>query len=362
MPSFIRSSLLFALGVVGCLLACELVLRALPVYIALTGASNTDRAPLLDNEPHTSYRYSAKWFMNNPLAGRTNNYGQTVSYDYAKNSRPMIVVGDSFVESLMNPEPVRIQSVLAQDSGLPVYALGASGLSASDYLMMAREAHAEFKPRAAVFAIIDGDFVDSLSPKARRFHVSFDAQGREQMHFTASPPSASLRKLRDAVGDVALIDYMLYNLGFTAEALKLKLPELSHVPKPAQRKTGTDAAAIQAVVDWFLAELPRALDLPPQCIAFAVDADRYALYDPKLKSKPQDPPEVRRHLVEAARAKGFNVVDLAPVFAAGYARDGLKFDHWPLDRHWNALGHATVAHAVEAGWPDKAACGIEEKK
>jgi len=361
MPSFIRSSLLFGLGVVGCLLACELVLRTLPVYVALTGVSNPGRAPLIDNEPHTDYRYSARWFMTNPLAGRTNNYGQTVGYDYQKDSRPVIVVGDSFVESLMNPEPARIQSVLGRDLGLPVYALGSSGLSASDYLMMAREAHVEFKPRAAVFVIVDGDFVDSLYPKARRFHVSFDADGREQMHFTASPPSASLRKLRSAVGDVALIDYMLYNLGFSPEALKPKLPTLQHGPAPADRKAGTDLAAIEAVVDWFLAELPRALDLPPACIAFAVDSDRYALYDPKLKARPQDAPEVRQHLVESARAKGFNVVDLAPVFAAGYARDGLKFDHWPLDRHWNALGHATAAHAVEAGWSDKAACGLQEK-
>jgi len=361
MASFIRSSLLFALGVVGCLLVCELVLRTLPVSVPLTSISSSDRAPLIDNEPHSRYRYSARWFMNNPLAGTTNNYGQPVAADYQKGSRPVIVVGDSFVESLMNPEPVRIQSVLARDSGLPVYALGSSGLSASDYLMTAREAYAEFRPRAAVFVIIDGDFVDSLHPKPRRFHVGFDAQGREHMAFTPSPSGAALRKLRAAVGDVALLDYLLYNLGFKPDDLKLRLPvpSASHHAGPAPARD--DPAAINAVVDWFLAELPRALDLPPACIAFAVDSDRYALYDPKLKSRPQDPPEVRRHLVDAARAKGFNVVDLAPVFAAGYAQAGLKFDHWPLDRHWNALGHATAAHAVEAGWSDKAACGIEEK-
>jgi len=356
MRAFLRNCLLFGLGFVAFLLACELVLRLLPINEPIVPAQASGPSLLVPNAPHVDYQYSARWFLLNAQAGRTNNYGQIDGFDFRPDSRPLIVVGDSYIESLMNPEAVRLQSQLAAAYKVPVYGLGVSGLSASDYVVMARQAREEFRPRAAVFAIIDGDFSESLQLQARRYRLRLDAAG-EHLDYTALNPNPWMQKLRaSSLGKVALLDYLQYNLAFTPSEL---LPKLR---TPTPRAKDARAAAPLAVVDWFLDELPKSLGIAPACISLAVDADRYAIYDAKLAQPPKDAPEVRRHLIEAARAKGFNVVDLAPVFRSAYARDGLKFDHWPLDRHWNALGHRTVAQAIEQAWSAHgaaAACGLE---
>src|SRR5712675_1918384 len=45
-----------------------------------------------------------------------------------------------------------------------------------------------------------------------------------------------------------------------------------------------EAAAQYAAVDRFLAELPRRSGIEPRCIAFLLDGDRYAIYDPRIVS------------------------------------------------------------------------------
>ena len=83
--------------------------------------------------------------------------------------------------------------------------------------------------------------------------------------------------------------------------------------------------------------------MPAQCVVLLLDADRYALYKPELASKPKDAPEARQHLIDEAQRLGYMVKDLGPVFEQRYALTREKFDHWPIDRHWNARGHGIAA-------------------
>jgi len=99
----------------------------------------------------------------------------------------------------------------------------------------------------------------------------------------------------------------------------------------------------RAVADWFLAELPKALGLPPRCVALLVDTDRYAIYRPELASPRKDSPAARQYLIERARELGFGVSDLDTVFRSRYAQDHVRLDHFPIDRHWNKVGHAAGA-------------------
>src|SRR5262249_46857832 len=99
----------------------------------------------------------------------------------------------------------------------------------------------------------------------------------------------------------------------------------------------------RAAIDYFLAELPGALGVAPGCIAFLVDTDRYAIYNPRLATAPKEAPQVRDYFVERARRAGFAVSDLGPVFRTRYAENGVKFDFWPADRHWNRVGHGVAA-------------------
>ena len=56
-------------------------------------------------------------------------------------------------------------------------------------------------------------------------------------------------------------------------------------------------------------------------------------------------PLLRRYFVAEARARGYSVVDLEPIFIQQFQRDGRRFE-FPADAHWNAHGHAVATEAL----------------
>ena len=162
-----------------------------------------------------------------------------------------------------------------------------------------------------------------------------------------------VQALRKTVGHSAFHDYLRGNLKFSPGDVVRALGT-GHGGPAAAAAAPTAAASQRAandgrrVLDWFLAELPRASGVAPQCTVLLVDSDRYALYEGRVTLTPKEAPEVRRRLLERGAELGFKVVDLAPLFAHEYRRSRLKLDHWPVDRHWNRRGHAVAADAVMA--------------
>jgi hypothetical protein len=324
----------------------EGLLRLLPVISGLEPGRDTDSWPLRNFEPHRAYRYSYTWAMLNTHAGVTNNYGQISTGDFRPGSRPLIVVGDSFIESLMNDYEDTLQGILGQSLGpsRPVYGLAASGLSASDFFVLARQARAEFAPVAAAFLISDGDISKSLLRRPGGYFLRAEGSTFAPTYVPRTPDPA-MQWVRAHMGEPALYRYVRGNLKFAPGDILAAL---------APGKGGTATTALEpgqsaetfAVADWFLDQLPRVSGLAPQCVALLLDADRYAIYDPQLASQPKDSVRLRSHFIERARELGYRIVDMEPLFRAEYAKTRMKFDYWPVDRHWNRHGHEVAAEAV----------------
>jgi hypothetical protein len=150
-----------------------------------------------------------------------------------------------------------------------------------------------------------------------------------------------LSRTRRIVGDISLHRYFQVNLQFS---LDFVLQRWQSAPAPESSRNPDDAIDAQRkVADWFLAELPDSLGLRPECVVLLVDTDRYAIYKPESASVRKDAPAVRQYFIERARAQGFQVSDLEPVFRERFARERHKFDHWPVDRHWNRTGYGVGA-------------------
>lgn len=330
-------------GALTVILLLEAVLRFLPVSMGLYRAEQADPWPLVSYEPHLPYAYSFTWAMLNAHRGVTNNYGHIAPFDYQPASRPLIVIGDSFVESLMNDYADSLQGQLAAQLGpkAPVYGLGVSGLSASDYVALARQAKAEFQPAAAVFVLIDGDIGESLTPRQGNYYLAHTASGVE-LRYSPMPGASAMKQIRKQIGDISLYRYFQANLAFSPDAL-LKPLRPAATQGTEGGRADRDAQHQRAAADWFLAELPGATGLPPECIVLLLDGDRYALYDSRRASAPKDQPEVRDYLVREAASRGFRVADLMPVFRAIYSANHEKLDYWPFDRHWNRAGHGVAA-------------------
>ena len=54
---------------------------------------------------------------------------------------------------------------------------------------------------------------------------------------------------------------------------------------------------------------------------------------------------LRRRSIGTARHRGYEVVDMNPIFAEAYARDGKRFEP-DDDGHWNGYAHGLAALAV----------------
>lgn len=334
----------FGLGIVLALVLLEIVLRFLPVSMGMHRTTEHARWPLQNTEPHLRYTYSIGWGMLNAHRGTTNNYGQVAPFDYRRDRRPVIVIGDSYVESLMNPYEDTLQAQLGQRIGAPeaVYGLGVSGLSASDYVGLSRLARDEFAPAAAVIVVTDGDLSESLFARTGNYSLAPERDGF-RLNYDPLRGESLATRVRKVIGDLSLHRYLQANLQFSFDPLWERLRRDDTAPPPPAIRPFEDVALQKKVADWFLAELPGSLSLPPECVVLLVDTDRYAIYKAELASPRKDTPAARQYFVERARALGFRVSDLEPVFRARHAEDHAKLDHWPIDRHWNRLGHGVAA-------------------
>jgi hypothetical protein len=95
--------------------------------------------------------------------------------------------------------------------------------------------------------------------------------------------------------------------------------------------------------------MPALAGLAPRQIALVVDAVRPALYDARARDAAAATyaGRLRGYLLERGRQAGFEVLDMEPIFAAHFTRDSVRFEY-PMDAHWNEVGHHVAAEAVAA--------------
>src|SRR5437016_2025675 len=152
-------------GIAIPMLLLEITLRFLPVSSSTGTMVVDDKNPLMRYVPNQSFTFSKGWDFAIVNSGRINNYGFVNDQDYTKyDNRPLIVIGDSFVEAMMVPYEQTLQGRLARllERKSKVYSVGMSGAQLAEYLAFAEYAWTEFHPRAIVFVVVGNDFDESL--------------------------------------------------------------------------------------------------------------------------------------------------------------------------------------------------------
>jgi hypothetical protein len=353
------------------LLTAEIVLRFLPVATALPVEPPTAENPIQRYVADHPYTWSLDWNMVRVVRGRSNAQGFLANYDYdASDHRPLIaVVGDSYMESLPVPfaESLtgRLQTMLGERARAYVFAQSGSPLS--QYVAYARHACMVYRPVRLVVTVVGNDFDESIFIHRVRngiFHLHPVANGGFDLILTPLPPLGwGERILRRS----ALALYLIRNVGIKNVIADFGIDLARANPRQASRYVGqVDADANprrieegHRVIDWFLGELPQAACLAPNDIVIVVDAPRPEVYDASMLAATQTSyfGQMRRRILEQAKARGFRVIDTERYFIAAYALDGKRFEH-PSDGHWNAHAHGVVTTAVRdalADWPPLAA-------
>lgn len=348
MKQWLRNALAFALGACVGVIMIEGVLRQFPVPMGLYRTEQYQRWPLVNYEPRMGYTSSMSWDMRHVRRGSTNNYGQLAPFDYLPRSRPVIVIGDSFVGAAMNRYEDTLQGQLGALLGRreAVYGLGANGLSLSDYLALSSLAATEFSPRAAVILLIDGDVSESLLSQLG--HYSFVIKnGAVTLNYRPLYGETFGKKMRRLFGDSALYRYIQLNLHFDpTRLLEQVMPNRPSSASSELQRSETRNAAERSVIDHFLAQVTVTLQLPSSCVALLFHTDTYALADPAAALKPKDAPQLMEYFRTQANAMGYRIVNLHERFQSDYALHGKRLDYWPLDRHLNGRGHGIAARSA----------------
>jgi hypothetical protein len=352
-------------GLAAILLALELVLRLLPVSTGLRAMPVNADSPVFRFAPRRDFVHSRGWNFRGVTRGRTNNAGflNGRDYDPAATDPLLAIVGDSYVEAQQVPFADSTAGRLAACAGPArrVYSLAASGAPLSQYLVWARHARDTWAPAGFVIVVVGNDFDESLISVK-------DAPGFHYFDDRVAGPLALRRidyrpgSLRRVGRHSSLARYVMLNLrapdAFASLASRLA-PIGTAQAGPSAREipafvgnTSADAGAARvltslAVIDAFLTALPQATGVPPASISIVLDGIRPALYRPENLRGVADSywARMRMEMQRMASARGFELLDLQPLFIAAHQATGQRFE-FPDDSHWNANGHAVAAQAI----------------
>lgn len=338
----LRRIFFLGLGIIAALLAAELLLRVLPTPSALISAKPDSTWPVRHLLADSTYRSSSGWAMDNVQSGRINNRGYVAPFDYRKGASVGVVIGDSYVEGMMNPYATMLQARLAQDMARrpdSIYNFGTSGVSLPHYLGIARLAGRDYRPEFAVVSIVARDFIEGFNSDPGVFRWSKD---HTLIRLT---PDREPSRLAKVTRSLALVRYARINLKATPALITKS--GFEEAPKPIcgpATLSVEDKRLLQGWVD----QLPKALKLQPAKVVLVLDADRPAIYlgKPIQGDCADRDNRSRTALAAMARQAGMKIVDTAPLFQADWALHHIPFDRAPLDAHWSPYAHALIAHAV----------------
>jgi len=335
-------------GTVGAVVALELLLQVLPVSGKGTyGAEIDPKWPMHHLLPDSNFTYSVGWNLENVHSGRINNMGYVAPFDYVAGTPGIVVLGDSYVESLMNDYSQTLQGrlggLLEQPSAVLQFAN--SGASAADYLAVAGLVAGRFKPTWGIVVMSEGDFVEGFAADRGHGYHNWDSSAQPPVKLTGFEQERS--PLVKAARRIALIRYLRYNLKVDLQNLIRFEPVSDDQAGPMECAPVELSASDAALASSFAELLPGQFGLDPTHVILVFDSDRKSLYDPKRRNTPRcatRDSEAQKLIRAKAIERGIKVIEMGPVFASYYDRTHRRVDHSPADWHWNAAAHELVAH------------------
>lgn len=349
MRSLVLRTMTFFAGAAAVLLLLEGLLRLLPVLDGAYAADPGGKWPIRTLVPNSDFTYSIGWNANNIHHGHINNLGFVSPFDYEEGSSGVVVIGDSYVESMMNEYDETLQGQLARDLRSPqqVMSFGMSGADLSHYLGTAQLIGQHFNPSWAVVLITASDYSGGFSADSGYYRWAPERDPPIELvpEYKRSPMTKVLRSL-------ALTRYLRGNLMIrVTDLVQLHRGQDNHAasgdqPACEHRTLSPEDEQLTAKI---VKALPRALGLPPERLILVFDSDRKALYA-ATPAAPAVCPNVdqlaRNRLMQLAAVGGLHVIDSGPIFSAHYAATYERLDFTPQDGHWNPTAHRLIARAV----------------
>jgi len=342
------------LGMVGALLACELVLQALPVSSATARDYYVD-PQVLSYPPGHRWRMATGWDLRNAQTLKANNFGFASEVDFVPNPQAVAFIGDSYVEASMLDTVDRPGPQLARALGgqRPVYAFGAPGSALLDYAERIRLASTRLAVRDFVILMEAGDVRQSLCGSGN-VHGPCLAPSTLEPRIETFAPASTMKRV---ISKSALAQYLVGQLKLDVRHLPAQL-FAANAPAPIpSRKLASASSALDTEIR--RAERDRMVRAVSTAfferietyrirkLVIVVDGQRH----PGQPSVDADAAEIRlerTQFMETAKAHGAVVIDAEALYGEHWKTSVLSLDVGPYDGHLNALGVRIVAEAAAA--------------
>ena len=341
----LRAIVIAAASCLATLLGLELVMRCLPVSSATLTGYYAD-PDILGYPTGHEWTVATGWDLRNAQHLRANNLGFSADADFVPDPQALVLIGDSYVEASALAAPdrpdVQLAAALAKRSGSrPVYAMGSPGTALLDYAQRIRFAAERLQSRDFVVWLEQGDAREAVCGSGQVHSRCLDRATLAPRIERLPGPSALKRWARHS----ALAQYVFGQLKLDPARLwAAVLPARAAAPQPSAAEVAAARAAsmkmVEAVLDEFTAQAGPHLR---GRLLFAVDGHR--------GPPPAQPSAIdfeRNYLLRRLAERGFEVIDLEPVYAAWRAQSKLSPEIGPYDQHLNALGVRLVMGAIAA--------------
>lgn len=336
----------------------EIILRRMPVLDCSRWTPVAKDSPVLRYEPKQVLTWSKGWRMSGATQRKSNNVGFLNDQDYSSNgTRPLVaVVGDSYVEALMNPYNETFYGILAKEVGENgrVYSFGLSGAPLSQYLIWADFAKRAYQSNALIVVIVGNDFDEC-------FYQYKPVRGLHYFDPKSTLNNIILQRVdridsfsRRTIMKLASARYVFYNLRVghslhkwrTGDVRRRQVMTIEYegdVPTTVSPNRLRDS---KLAANLFLAALPEYSGLPPDRILLVLDGVRPSLYKGDgTYSRESFWGTMHDYMMANANDLGFEIIDMNTTFTSQYIRYGDRFE-FPTDDHWNGFGHKLVAEQI----------------
>lgn len=340
------------------LLFCELVL-----FRFVLPGSDVPRNAFVNEVVRYQPGQAGTWRVRDEIAApfRINAQGWNSPLpDYPAERRPGVAriafVGDSFVEALQVPfDKSFVEAALARlDVAGPVeaYRFGVAGAPLSQYLQMVEREVVARRPDRIVVMLVHNDFDESFVFRPGRYTSSFlklRVEGGKVAGEVAPEPWRP--GLVESLRQSATARFLLYRWQVRPQALVDAIfgPTKAQAAGEGGFAANIDVAGVLAreaeiriATDYLFARLKARAEAIGARLQLVMDGERQAIYAGRSDSPAL---KLNRIAAELSGKYGIAFLDLHPVFAADWAKNGKRFD-FISDAHWNEYGHGVAAAAI----------------
>jgi len=200
-----------------------------------------------------------------------------------------------------------------------------------------------------VFVVVGNDFEESFAQvevvPGRHHFVLGEDDVPELVRYDYQP--STLRRIARRSRVLRYVSDNLGALGLITNRVFPSLDDGEYVGQVKAQSTPERLSLASRAIDEFLSRAPAVTGLDPDRIIIVVDAPRPHLYRPAALESAQTSyfVQVRNQLIQRGEERGFEVVDLQPIFIDEYERTAVRFE-FPTDGHWDSNGHRVAAESL----------------